>query len=329
MPSPAVTRAHALAAEGRHRDAFAALAEASGAGDSDALRQLADWRIQGGIVRRDLGEARALLQRAAAAGNDDAALLHAFFAANGVGGPSDWPGALASLRELAPRIAQARAQLDALADFALDEAGGPMTTPQLERLSESPSVAVARGLLGAAECAYLVSRATPMMAPSLVVDPATGRMGPHPIRTCDFASFGVYYEDFVVGAINRRIAALSGTDHAHGEPLQVLRYFPGGEYRPHMDALPATDNQRIVTVLVYLNEDYEGGETHFPELGLRFRGRPGDALMFANVDAEGRADPRARHAGLPVRSGTKLVASRWIRRTRFTYPPPTPILADS
>ena len=329
MPSPALSRANALSAEGRHRDAFALLSEAAGREDPEALRALADWRIQGGIVRRDLREARALLQRAAAAGNDDAALLHASFVANGVGGEADWPGALASLRELAPRIAQARAQLDALADLALDEAGGPTTTPQFERLSESPSIAAARGMLSAAECAYLVAHAAPMMAPSLVVDPATGRMAPHPIRTCDFASFGVYYEDLVVGMINRRIAALSGTQQGDGEPLQVLRYRPGGEYRPHMDALPGTDNQRVITVLVYLNVDYQGGETDFPELGLRFRGQTGDALMFANVDSEGRADPRARHAGLPVRSGTKLVASRWIRRTRFTYPPPTPILADS
>jgi prolyl 4-hydroxylase len=65
--------------------------------------------------------------------------------------------------------------------------------------------------------------------------------------------------------------------------------------------------------LVYLNDDYEGGETDFPELGLRIRGAAGTGLLFANAMADGRPDPRMRHAGLPVQRGSKLVASRWIR----------------
>lgn len=329
MSSTAVSRAHALATDARYREAFDTLAGAARGGDADALMQLADWRIQGGIVRRDLAEARDLLGRAGAAGNVAAALLHSSFVANGVGGAPDWPAALAALEKLAAQAPVAAAQLALLAKADLDAGGDPTAVPVLESLNEAPSVAVGRNLLSAAECGYLIARAAQSMTPSTVVDPATGRMAPHPIRTCDYASFGVYYEDLVVGMINRRIAALSGTRHARGEPLQVLRYAPGGEYRAHMDALPATDNQRVVTVLVYLNDAYEGGETDFPELGLRFRGRPGDALIFGNITADGQADPRSRHAGLPVRSGTKLIASRWIRRAPYAFPPPAPLLADS
>jgi prolyl 4-hydroxylase len=138
--------------------------------------------------------------------------------------------------------------------------------------------------------------------------------------------FGVYAEDLVVNALNRRIAALSGTGIDQGEPLQLLRYRPGGEYKPHMDALPAEPNQRILTVLVYLSDDYEGGETAFPNAGLSFRGRTGDALLFRNTGADGRPDPLSLHAGLPVARGIKYLASRWIRANRFTYPPPRPIL---
>jgi len=43
------------------------------------------------------------------------------------------------------------------------------------------------------------------------------------------------------------------------------------------------------------------------------KGSTGDALIFRNVDASGRPDPAARHAGLPVIRGEKLIASRWIR----------------
>ena len=69
----------------------------------------------------------------------------------------------------------------------------------------------------------------------------------------------------------------------------------------------------MLTLLVYLNDGYDGGETEFPDLGLRVRGAPGDALLFASVDAAGAPCPAARHAGLPVRSGEKFLLSKWIR----------------
>jgi prolyl 4-hydroxylase len=81
-----------------------------------------------------------------------------------------------------------------------------------------------------------------------------------------------------------------------------------------------------VTILLYLSDDYEGGETSFPKAGCSFRGRIGDALLFRNVTESREPDPMAIHAGLPVRRGAKIIASRWIRERRFTYPPPQPLL---
>ena len=103
-----------------------------------------------------------------------------------------------------------------------------------------------------------------------------------------------------------------------GEPLQVLRYRPGQEYRPHFDAIANDDNQRVMTFLVYLNDDYEGGETEFLSTGLKVRGRKGDGLLFRNADISGAPDPSSQHAGLPVTAGEKYLASRWIRERRFT-----------
>ncbi|HET9638329.1 MAG TPA: 2OG-Fe(II) oxygenase, partial [Allosphingosinicella sp.] len=217
-------------------------------------------------------------------------------------------------------------QLRLIEAMALDADGFPARPVATERLSEAPYVAAARSFMTEAECRYLKAAGEPGLQPSAVVDPATGRMVPHPVRSSDAAMFGVYAEDPAINALNRRIAALSGTRLDQGEPLQLLRYRPGGEYKPHMDALPAEPNQRILTVLVYLTDDYEGGETRFPNTGLTFRGKTGDALLFRNAGADGRADPLALHAGLPVTSGTKYLASRWIRAGKFTYPPPKPLL---
>ena len=92
-----------------------------------------------------------------------------------------------------------------------------------------------------------------------------------------------------------------------------MRYTPGQEYRPHLDALPGLKNQREWTAIAYLNHAFEGGATAFPDLGLSLRLQSGDLLVFRNSDSAQIADPRMRHAGEPVTAGEKWVATRWIR----------------
>lgn len=312
---------------GRPAEAWALIRQGVTAGKANALALAAQWRIAGNIVHRDLAAARELLDRGRAAGHLDAALLHAYFLAAGVGGAPDWRAALSGLEAVAADNADAAGQLDLLDRMALDFGGHPVDPPKLKRISESPAVFAARDFMTAEECAYLVDRAMPKLSPSVVVDPQSGRMVAHPVRRSDFASFGVFDEDLVVHALNRRIAALSGTEAGQGEPLQVLRYAPGGEYRDHFDALPGTDNQRVLTALVYLNDDYSGGETVFSHTGLKVKGERGMALLFRNAHPDGRPDMTSQHAGRPVTAGTKLIASRWIRAQRFEYPAPRPLLA--
>lgn len=321
-----IGRVEALLGERRFAEAAALLIRAAGSGDGAAEAILAQWRIAGTIVRRDLAEARRLLATAGAKGDGDSALLHAYFLAAGVGGADDWPGAVAALAALAPGDSRAAAQLRLLNAMALDPNGFPSRPPPVRPLSMTPRAAACEGFMTAAECAWLRQAGEPALQPSAVVDPATGRMVPHPVRVSDATTFGVFAEDLVVNALNRRIAAVSGTRLDQGEPLQLLRYRPGGEYKPHMDALPAEPNQRILTALVYLSDDYEGGETSFPHAGLTYRGGVGDALIFRNVGGDGRPDPLTLHAGLPVTRGAKYLASRWIRAQRFTFPPPRPMV---
>lgn len=174
-----------------------------------------------------------------------------------------------------------------------------------------------QGLLAPEECRYLMTLAEPRLQPSVIVDPTTGRRRPDPVRKSLGASFGPLEEDIIVHAINRRIARASGTDVQCGEPLHTLCYHAGDQYLPHVDTLPGESNQRAVTVLVYLNDDYVGGETEFDQIGQRFRGRQGDALIFRNLDGAGRPDPQTRHAGLPIITGRKWLATRWIRIRQY------------
>ena len=114
-------------------------------------------------------------------------------------------------------------------------------------------------------------------------------------------------------AINRRIAHATATTYEQGEPAQVLSYRPGEEYKLHSDALPGGGNQRVATFLVTLSDDFSGGATSFPRLGLELRGKTGDGLYFVNTDSAGQPEHAMWHAGLPVTQGRKLLLSKWIR----------------
>lgn len=306
-------QAEALANAGRIADAFHLLNGAEAARDPQALLVLANWRLTGVLIRRDLEEARKLFGRAADLGHDDAERTYIAMLANGAGAGREWSEALQCLERRAKRHADARSELDLVGAMDLGPNGEPKNLAPLQRICQSPEIGIISGFLTPAECRYLIEAALPILQPSVVVDPMTGRFIRDPIRTSDAAGFPFVAETPAIHAINRRIALATATSPEQGEPLQVLRYRPGQEYKAHSDALPATDNQRVLTLLVYLNDAYEGGETDFLTPGISFRGKVGDAILFRNADPAGRPDPQARHAGRPVTHGEKIIASKWIR----------------
>jgi len=324
-----VVKVQQLLFQGRAEEAVSLLQSEAGKGNGEALYTLATWRIDGRIVRRDLHIARDLMAKAADVGHLKAALLHAHFTANGTGGSADFKSGRTLLESICEVVPEAAQQLEMLSKMNVDEHGAPGTPPSLIQISEAPAIYSATSFLNPEECQYLISKAGPRLQPSMVTDRATGRSIPHPVRRSEGTFFGVASEDLVVGAINRRIASISATTLDQAEPLQVLRYGPGGEFRPHFDSVKEGGNQRILTAIVYLSDDYQGGETKFLRAGLSFRGGKGELLLFSNVTSDGRPDPLTEHAGLPVRSGTKLIASRWIWRERPTLPSPTPVVDET
>lgn len=308
-----LAEAERLLAAGRTQDAVARVAAAAQAGDVDAVMRLATWHMIGAPLPRDLPRARALLRRAVEIGHVDGALMEVALTANGSGGPVDWPGALRLLEVAAKGDHVAAEQLALVRAMQVDAAGRPRHTPVGRVVAEAPRITRFDRFLTREECAHIARAAAELMEPATVVDPVTRRLIAHPIRNSDNAVIGPARENLVIRAINHRIAAASATDVSAGEALTVLRYAPGQQYRPHMDALPGEANQRVKTFLVYLNDGYTGGETHFLASDTRIAPRAGDAILFDNVDATGAPDPTTRHAGLPVQAGMKWLATRWIR----------------
>jgi prolyl 4-hydroxylase len=309
-----VDQAEALAARGQAAAGLAILQRAATTGHAGAAFTLAFWYLVGQFTPRDLPSARMWLRRAAGLGHADAALIEVALTANGSGRAPDWAKARQLLIDAARAgIAEAQEQLTLLRTMDIDPDGNPTHAPVGQIVSAAPSVVHFPLLFTPAECAHVARRVGDLMEPSVVLDPASGRPIPHPIRTSSGAVIGPTREDLVVRTLNQRIAAASGTRVEQGEPLQVLHYAPGQQYRPHHDAIARTDNQRGWTMLIYLNEGYRGGGTRFTATGLTVQGKGGDGLLFRNLDAAGRPDPLSRHAGLPIEAGTKWLATRWIR----------------
>ncbi len=281
-------------------------------GDAEALFALANWRLFALHGPRDLKAAHQLLRKAAGAGHVQAARTRAHLIANGTGCAADPQEARRLLSKLAAREdAYASAQLDFMK--RVPEPAKPVR----EVVNTGPDIVMVCGLLAKEECRYVMTLAEPDLQPSFVIDPKTGGRMPHPVRTSYGLALGPTHEDLVINRINRRLAAASGTRYQCGEPLHILRYTGGQEYKPHLDAIPGLANQREWTALCYLSDDYAGGETGFPDLGITIRGAPGDVLLFRNLLPDGRSDPRTRHTGLPVTSGAKWLATRWIRQRPY------------
>jgi prolyl 4-hydroxylase len=305
--------AMALANSGRAPDGLLVLRDAQAREDSDAFLLEGLWLLEGRFVDRDATAARARIAQAAELGNAGAARTLTALIACGVGGPADWPTAMSILDRSSAGDALARRQAELIGRMAIDGQGRPTAQFRPRAVSDDPRIERVDRLLTADECDFLVQLADPRMKRATVFHDAEQRFVEDPVRRSHNAGFAIVSEWPFVRAINLRIAAATGTDVDCGEPLQVLRYRPSDEYRPHCDAIAGMANPRVLTALIWLSDDYSGGETHFDALEISERGRSGDLLLFANTRPDGSPDPRTRHSGAPVTSGVKYMASRWIR----------------
>lgn len=291
-------------------EAALALVEAGAEkGEAEALALLGEWRLWGIGGAQDVAAGRVHVEQATALGDERATMMLVGLLNSGTGGERDPAAARALVERASEASAEAREQLRIV--DALRPLGHAVT------VREAPHIAYIDHVFSAEACDYLIAKASPKLQPSFVVDPQTGVRRPHPVRTSDGANFAPIEEDLVLNALNERIAAATKTEVMQGEPLHALRYRGGQQYRPHRDSLPGVTNQRSVTAILYLNEDFEGGETLFTKRAVQVRARRGRLLIFANIDAAGRADPLSEHAGLPVNKGEKWIITRWVRSARF------------
>ena len=116
----------------------------------------------------------------------------------------------------------------------------------------------------------------------------------------------------LLGKLYRGCAEREGVGVPDVEDIQCVRYKRGQRFKPHYDA--TTELPRLTTYLLYLNDDFEGGNTAFPLLGYEVKPKAGACLRFPSCDRMGRILWPSLHGGLPVKSGVKYALNIWVRR---------------
>ena len=128
-------------------------------------------------------------------------------------------------------------------------------------------------------------------------------------------------DDETVKKLHKKIAAYLGLDPNKGEQLQGQLYEPGQYFKEHHDYFDGdsyinhclASGNRTHTLMIFLNDDLEGGHTFFPNLRQSVKPETGKALVWDDMDENGGLLPDSLHEGTPVISGKKYIVTSWWR----------------
>lgn len=210
----------------------------------------------------------------------------------------------------------------------------------IELISWKPRAYLYHNFMSSDEADQLITLATPQLKPSMVVAPDKEEGYEQSDYRTSYGMFLKRNQNDLIKTVQSRIANWTHLPEINQEDIQILRYGRGQQYRPHMDVLTVSDHgKRIATVLMYLKDCMDGGETAFPsgsewlhperanQMGpwsdcarghVAVHAKKGDALLFFSLTPNGDEDPHAEHAGCPVlNNASKYTATVWIHTEAF------------
>ncbi|KAL3499510.1 hypothetical protein ACH5RR_038603 [Cinchona calisaya] len=206
----------------------------------------------------------------------------------------------------------------------------------VEVISQEPRAIIYHNFLSKEECESLINISTPLVQPSTIIQLPSRRKIKDTIFRTGSITFLTRGHDKTVSEIEKRIADITSIPAENGEGLQILHYEAGQKFSPHHDYYIDEYNrrnggQRIATVIMYLSDVEEGGETVFPEAkgnisaipcwnqmfrgqrGLVVKPKRGDALLLWSTKPDGTLDFSTLHGSCPVIRGNKWSSTKWMR----------------
>jgi prolyl 4-hydroxylase len=175
----------------------------------------------------------------------------------------------------------------------------------------APYIAQYDNWLTDAEIDFILSQGTNFV-PARVLK-RDGSLQVDPVRQCERQQID-YGSDRYFDGLTKRIADFFRVPSLLCvEPLLIMKYKPGNYFDWHTDLTGGFATQRIATMLIYLNDDFEGGLTGFQTPNLKVQPKRGSALVFYYNPKEPMI-----HQGAAVTSGTKFILTALIRNGEFS-----------
>jgi prolyl 4-hydroxylase len=315
------------------------LARAARQGNLDALQILGIRLLLGDRAPLNPEQGVSMLIEATEKGHAGAPAILSVLHALGVHVPQGWNRALELMAVSADRGNQeSREQITIMARVPPDVKQDSrslidrinldqwVARPEGVNLSGDPLVRSYPAFAPPELCNWMIRRSQNRLQPAAVYDAVAREVTYHSTRTNSVAIYNLVETDLLQLLVQGRMAACTGVPFRNFEASSVLHYKVGQAIRNHFDFIDPqspnyeeqirTQGQRVITFLLYLNDDYEGGETAFPELGISHKGKAGEGMYFVNALQDGSPDIRTLHAGQPPTSGEKWIVSQFIRNRR-------------
>ncbi len=192
---------------------------------------------------------------------------------------------------------------------------------------------VCDGLLSTEECSLLTKEARPHLEEVTVLDYDKGPTKDSKSREAKErllvkSHYNSQQEIYnVIEKIEKITSTVTCLPVENQEHLNIIRYSEGGHYVPHYDFfIKGSENydesisrggQRVYSILFYLNNSYDGGETEFPKLdNFKIEPRIGRVLFWSNF-SDNKPEEKSIHSSLPVKKGVKWIGVKCVRESEY------------
>jgi len=188
-----------------------------------------------------------------------------------------------------------------------------MDDRKLNVVHKKPLIFTIDNFLSKEECQLIINHCRDKMERAQVGTGTTAKVSE--IRTGS-SYFLKYLDNPDIFQIYKKIALLLYKPGRNFDPFfQVIHYSPGEEYKSHVDPSPERNKlenirHRKMTMLFYLNDVVDGGETEFPKLSLKVGPKEGRMVYFENYK-DGKINYDCTHRSLPIKSGEKWAFNLW------------------
>ncbi|CAF0832575.1 unnamed protein product [Rotaria sp. Silwood1] len=119
--------------------------------------------------------------------------------------------------------------------------------------------------------------------------------------------------------LSQRIEDGTALQSSHGGKFQITSTEKGVGYKAHHDCtVNGLKQDRYATFLAYLNTVMKGGETEFPELEIKITPKEGRAIVWNNMNEDGKCEEQSIHSANIVEDEEgKFVLQRWYYYENF------------